>query len=59
MYYIQLSIPACCFGPLLGELPGEDAKNQVHHEEGAEHHQGEKVAPLPAAAHGVLDLVSS
>ena len=60
IYFIIFSgLPAGRFGPLLGELSGEDAENEVHHEEGPEHHQGEEVAPLPATSHRVLDLVGS
>ena len=43
--------------PLLGELSGEDAEDEVHHEEAAENDHGDEVEPLPGAALAVVNPV--
>ncbi len=42
----------------LGEhrLPAEDTQDEVHDEEGAQHHHGHKVDKLPRVPLGVVDL---
>ena len=43
--------------PLLGELSGEDAEDEVHHEEAAKDDHGDEVEPLPGAALAVVHPV--
>ncbi len=51
--------PARVVDPLYtarSDSPAEHTENEVHDEEGAEHHHGDEVRELPLVSQGILDL---
>ena len=43
----------------INPLPAENTKDEVHDEEGPQHHHGDEIAELPGVTHGVLDLIQA